>query len=302
MKKWLCMVFALGCLLFCAAAAASKGEQTDGIVSLQAQACSFPKNKKYEVYQGPGAEYGRSGGGKGAVSTNGDIYVYGTWKDYLLIEYEINDGKHRIGWICLNELPQKQRDGCPAFEFANEYGEYACGVLIRETALTDDPLYSKNAVAQASAGMSVHVLAEMNEYLLVEGFVGKNLRMGFVHESCVDMQNGYAENVICTIDEAKSYAREDILLAMEAVKAAVRESFGGTGVAEIRYIEAESADADDWWQPEKENREGMQLFADLNSMRLYDYEIASWGVARDYGFILYRDEGGAWEVYNWGYE
>lgn len=117
------------------------------------------------------------------------------------------------------------------------------------------------------------------------------------------MQFGYAENVLLTIDEAKTYSQADIDAAAEAVKEAVRKWFSGTSVVEIKYIEAESADADDWWQPEEENREGMQLFADLNGMSFYDYEIAACGVAGDYGFILYRDkDGGAWEVCNWGYE
>lgn len=275
----------------------------DVILQLQAKTGSFTKNKKYEVYQGPGEGYGRSGGGKGTVSTNGPIYCFGTWDGWLLIEYEINADKHRYGWIRLDDLPQKQRDDYAPFAFSNDYDEFNYGVIIADTTVTDDPFYSKNAVAQLPAGMSVHVLARKQEYLLVEGFVGRERHMGFVHESYVDMQFGYAENVICSIDEAKTYSREDILLAMEAVKEAVRKWFSGASVVEIKYIEAESADADDWWQPEEENREGMQLFADLNGMSFYDYEIAAYGVAGDYGFILYRDkDGGAWEVCNWGYE
>lgn len=275
----------------------------DAILPLQTKTGSFTKNKKYEVYQGPGEGYGRSGGGKGAVSTNGPVYCGGTWDDWLLIEYEINADKHRYGWIRLDDLPQKQRDDYEPFAFSNDYGEFNYGVLIAGAALTDDPFYSKNAVAQMPAGTSVRVLAKADDYLLVNGFVGREMHMGFVHESYVDMKFGYAENTILTIDEAKTYARADILAAAEAVKDAVRKWFPGTSVVEIKYIEAESADADDWWQPEEENREGVQLFADLNGMSFYDYEIAAYGVAGDYGFILYRDkDGGAWEVCNWGYE
>lgn len=275
----------------------------DVILTLQTKTGSFTKNKKYEVYQGPGEEYGRSGGGKGTVSTNGPVYCGGTWDDWLLIEYEINGDKHRYGWIRLDDLPQKQRDDYEPFAFSNEYGEFNYGVLIAGAALTDDPFYSKNAIAQVPAGTSVQVLAKADDYLLVNGFVGRDMHMGFVHESYVDMKFGYAENTILTIDEAKTYARADILAAAEAVKDAVRKWFPGTSVVEIKYIEAESADADDWWQPEEENREGMQLFADLNGMSFYDFEIAAYGVAGDYGFILYRDkDGGVWEVCNWGYE
>ena len=275
----------------------------DVILKLQAKTGRFTQNKKYEVYQGPGEDYGRSGGGKGTVSTNGPIRCFGTWRGWLLIEYEINADKHRYGWIRLDDLPQKQRDDYAPFAFSNDYGEFNYGVLVAGAALTDDPFYSRNVVAQAPAGTSVRVLAKTEDYLLVNGFVGRKMYMGFVHESYVDMRFGYAENAVCSIDEAKAYSHEDILAAAEAVKDAVRKWFSGTSVAEIKYIEAESADATDWWQPEETNREGMQLFADLNGMSFYDFEIASYAVARDYGFILYRDKnGGEWEVCNWGYE
>ena len=36
-------------------------------------------------------------------------------------------------------------------------------------------------------------------------------------------------------------------------------------------------------------------------MALWDYEIAGYGVAKDYLFILYREPGGEWVVANWGY-
>ena len=274
----------------------------DVIPELVADNGKFRKDKMYDVYQGPGEEYGRSGAGKGKVSTNGTIWCYGTWKGWLLIEYEINAKKYRYGWINTDELPQSQAENYKTLKFLQQDEGYVCGVLIQDAKLTDDPFYSKNVTADMDAGTSVHVLAKKQEYLLVEGFVGRQKCMGFVHESYVDTKYGYAENTAYVIDEAKTYSQEDILAAMWAVEDFVRSRFSGTGVLEIKYVEAESADADDWWQPETENREGMQLYADLSSMSLYDGEIAGYGVARDYGFILYRDKDGAWEVGNWGYE
>ncbi len=273
----------------------------DVIITLEKTTGSFPKNKKYEVYRGPGAVYGRSGNGKGVVSTNGAIECYGTWKGWLMIEYEINSNKSRIGWIKLEDLPAGKT--YKALGLAKGITEYTCGVVTQNVSLTDDPFNSMNAVAQLPAGTSVHVLAKTWEYVLVEGYVGKQLHMGFVHRDAVDIQNGYAENVKHTIDVAQTYSEADIHAAMEAVEEAVRQWFSGTSVVEIKYIEAESADADDWWQPEEEHREGMQLFADLNGMSFTDFEIAAYGLAKNYGFNLYRDkDGGAWEVCNWGYE
>ena len=274
----------------------------DVIQTLEKTTGSFPKNKRYDVYQGPGKIYGRSGNGKGVVSTNGVIECYGTWKGYLLIEYEINVNKSRFGWIALSDIPAKTAQKFETLAFQWGGVDYTCGVVTRDVTLTDDPFNSLNAVAQLPAGTSVHVLAKTWEFVLVEGYVGKSLYMGFVHKDALELKNGYAENVIYTIDEAKTYSKEDIYAAMEAVEEAVRQWFSGTSVVEIKYIEAESADADDWWQPEEAGREGVQLYADLNDMAFTDYEIASYGLAKDYGFILYRDIGGEWEVCNWGYE
>lgn len=280
-----------------------ENDRLDFITQLQAIKGIFPTNKRYNVYQGPGTEYGRSGGGKGVVSTNGPIYCYGTHNGYLLIEYEISQNKHRFGWVKLTDLSGARVDDAFVLDFSTDGPGYVCGVLTQDAAVTDDPLYSQSAVAHFPAGTSVFVLMREGDYLLVDAFIGKSRHMGFVSAKIVEMKYGYAENVKHTIDKAQTYSEEDIHAAMEAVEEAVRQWFSGTSVLEIKYIEAESADADDWWQPEDENREGMQLFADLNGMGFYDYEIAAYGVAKDYGFNVYRDkDGGAWEVCNWGYE
>jgi len=278
-------------------------DRLDIITKLEAIKGKFPTNKRYNVYQGPGVEYGRSGGGKGVVSTNGPIYCYGTRNGYLLIEYEISKNKHRFGWVKLTDLSGSQLGDAFKLDFSRDGLGYTCGVLTQDAMLTDDPFYSQNAIADFPAGTSVFVLMREKDYLLVEGFVGKQMHMGFVPADIVEMKYGYAENVRHTIDKAETYSEEDIHAAMEAVEEAVRQHFSGTSVLEIKYIEAESADPTDWWQPEEEHREGMQLFADLNGMSFYEGEIAAYGVAKDYGFNVYRDkDGGAWEVCNWGYE
>ena len=275
----------------------------DTIVMLHAEKGKFSKNKRYDVYQGPGAEYGRSGGGKGVVSTNGAINCYGTHNGWLLIEYEISKNKHRYGWISLNALPSSQANAYDRLNFSKDkMSMHICGVLTQDAVLTDDPFYSKNAVKQLPAGTSVFMLMRDKDFLLVEGFLGKERFMGFVPAAAVDMKYGYAEKAVFSIDEAKTYAEADIYAAMEAVKDAVYEHFSGTGLLSVSYIEKESTDPTAWWQPEEENREGVKLFADLSSMNLYEFEIAAYGIAREYRFILYREKGGEWQVGNWGYE
>ena len=124
-------------------------DRLDIITELQAVKGRFTQNKKYNVFQGPGAEYGRSGGGKGAVSTNGPIYCYGTWNRYLLIEYEISKDKHRFGWIPLVYLPSDQADDCKALDLSKDNGMYTYDVLTQDAVLTDDPFYSHNAVSNS---------------------------------------------------------------------------------------------------------------------------------------------------------
>jgi len=275
----------------------------DRLKRLQAETGVFPKGKTYDVYQGPGEAYGRSGGGKGKVSTNGDIHVFGTWKDYLLIEYDISKNKHRIGWIALDQLSSYQAGDYEELQFAKDGWEYICGVLTQDVKLTDDPFFSQNAVAKLEKGTSVHVLAKMDQYLLIEGFEGRKLMMGFAPVANVDLEHGYAEDTVYHVDRVKTYVDADIYPAMEAVEEFIRAGRPGTAVEALYYVEADNADPTAWWQPEAdETCRHMRLYADLNDIAMYDYEIAAYGIAKDYIFILCCEEGGNWQVINFGYE
>ena len=46
---------------------------------------------------------------------------------------------------------------------------------------------------------------------------------------------------------------------------------------------------------------GIELFADLNAIELYDYEVAD-DIAEDYSITLYREENGSWWIGGWGYK
>ena len=58
----------------------------------------FPKGKTYEVYRGPGREYGQSANGKASVSTNDTIWIYGFRGDWMLISYGISGGHFGTGF------------------------------------------------------------------------------------------------------------------------------------------------------------------------------------------------------------
>lgn len=140
--------------------------------------------------------------------------------------------------------------------------------------------------------------------MYIEAYAGKQLTMGFVPADLVDLEHGYAVNARHIIDQATVYAQDNILSAMAAVEAFVCENRPGYSVILLRYTEADSADKASWWWDAgvQNGKEGIKLYSDLNAISLTDYEIANHGIARDYGWILYRTPGGEWTVGNHGYE
>lgn len=276
-----------------------------GIPELTAQAGAFPKNQRYDVYEGPRVEHRRAGSGKAVVSTNGDIDVYGTWMGRMLIEYEITKGQHRIGWIDTDQLPASALEDVPELPFSDggDPNDYTCGVVTSNAILTDDPLNSRSGRGALLQGTSVHVLARLGEYYLVEGFFDESLRMGFIPQTQVDLDHGYVADPEWVIGHNTRYTEEDIYDAFDALAQCIYQQWPGTGLMAVRYDEAEAnvADPNPWWTDETGQKEGILLFADLSSMELWDFEIAGDGVARDYLFYFYREPGGEWIVANWGY-
>lgn len=291
------------CLL---TAGAAQGEEAPSLPTLTAQPGHFPKNQRYDVYEGPREEHQRAGYGKARVSTNGEIMVYGTWMGRMMIEYAIDDDHHRIGWIDTDQLPASALEGVPELDFPDGSWpeDYTCGVVTNASFLTSDPLHSRSSMpGRFHPGASLHVLATLDDWYLVEGFASKELRMGFIQQDKVDLENGYAANPEWVIGDNTRYTVEDIQDAFDALARCIYQNWPGTGLTSVRYDEAEAyiANPNPWWQDETGQLEGILLFADLNSMELWDYEIAGYGIARNYQFYLYREPGGEWYVANWGY-
>lgn len=265
----------------------------------------FPKNKTYPVYEaiigGDDEPDRRAGNGKANVSTNGEIWVYASWKGRLLIEYEIGQGRSRIGWISADGLPSYTLEGVPEMPNSRDPDKNIYGVAMVDTYLTDDPHYNGLApnCTFIPGGTSLKLLASLDHWLLAVCFVEDELQMGFVPAADVVQGCGYAQNAVYSIDRAIRFTQEDIRAAMNAVTAYVEEERLGTSLMEVRYVEAESADPDAWWQDADGKLEGVLLYADLNSMALWDMEIGC--IAQDYQFILYREPGGEWYVANYGY-
>ena len=129
--------------------------------SLQAQEIQFTGGKRYEVYTGPGQQYLRGGNGKAAVSTNDWIQVFGQESGWILIQYNIDKGHMRFGWIPESALPQGSY--VPAFSFTYTFAYTAAAAFI-----TDDPLNSQAQLMTLAAGEPLTILATMGDWVYVE--------------------------------------------------------------------------------------------------------------------------------------
>lgn len=148
-----------------------------------AQKVKFTGGQKYPVYTGPGEDYVRSGNGKGLVSTNGWIEVYGQKDGYILIQYSIDSSHYRFGWIDRNALPEGT--SVPTMDFAGISAD-TLSEITQDTFLTDDPLFSQNKLCGLKAGQTVSWLAVLNNdwaYVLVN--VNGKMMCGFVRTVCI---------------------------------------------------------------------------------------------------------------------
>ena len=139
---------------------------------LQAQSIRFTGGRKYEVYQGPGEGYGRSGNGKASVSTNDWIQVFGREDGWIMIQYDISSDHMRIGWIRESALPSGAQVADMRYSPADAYTTRSVGV-------TDDPMYSNDAVLTLPRGTWVVRLAIMGDWAYIESSTGDLIR-GFV--------------------------------------------------------------------------------------------------------------------------
>jgi len=113
------------------------------------QKVRFTGGEKYPVYTGPGEQFARSGNGKGSVSTNDWIQVFGEYDGWIMVQYDISVEQYRIGWIRKEALPKgtavNQIDLSSLEKPYNTEAVYEC-------TLTDDPINSKKTLAKIPKG------------------------------------------------------------------------------------------------------------------------------------------------------
>ena len=164
MKKRI-MLTAL-CLLLVLPLAALAGEPEIPEGDFHAQQTALKKDRSWPVYTGPGSIYGQSGGGKAKAGTNDWVQVLGgSDGSYLLVQYAVNGGRLRIGWISADAL--QNRDSADTRSLGDSFAWRPCHAT-EDALLTDDPLMSQTAVARVSAGAGLTYLARMGDWAYVE--------------------------------------------------------------------------------------------------------------------------------------
>ncbi len=126
----------------------------------QGDIIAFAPNRTWPVYAGPGTQYARLGDRRNAVvSTNDWIQVLGQSGDWLLIQYNISDGRNRFGYISAQALPRGV--SVPALTFTSRSA-------VLTGYVTDDPLRSCAACFSAP-GEPCTVLGTLgSDFLYVE--------------------------------------------------------------------------------------------------------------------------------------
>ena len=145
---------------------------------LQAADIAFPPGKLYPVYCGPGEAYPRSGSDKGAVSTNGEISVFGIHDGWAFIRYEIDDDRDRFGWIDASALPKDAVIGELPL-----YNRQA--VMFQDCAMTDDPDMSQAPIASLSVGTRVELMTAHDHWYYLRAQTPEGLICGFAPEESV---------------------------------------------------------------------------------------------------------------------
>ena len=142
--------------------------------SLTAQVIKFTGGKKYEVYSGPGENYLRGAAGKASVSTNDWIQVFGEENGWIMIQYAIDSAHYRIGYISAKALPKKTETGPLSLDRSDVRH------LLQGAGLTDDPLFSGEALTALPEGAEVIFLGTLGDFAYVETEAGAAPVRGFI--------------------------------------------------------------------------------------------------------------------------
>ena len=129
------------------------------------------RNRKAEVYSGPGTGYLRPANGRAVLTTNNSAYIYGQENGMILIQYQVTGKQWRFGFIS-SEFVEDLKD-VPPLSFEGKTAS-----VVKKCNLTDDPLHSKGKLISLKLGQTVTCLAKMEKWVYVDTGTAR----GFISE------------------------------------------------------------------------------------------------------------------------
>ncbi len=129
------------------------------------------------VYSGPGEMYARTG--KAQMDMNAPFVIYGEESNYYLVQYWLDAGHARFGFVEKGALP-----GVSAPPLSLKYQP---AMVAQACAVTDDPIYGQAETGNLKAGDAVTFLAVLwGDWAFVEyGGVGGTPARGFIRTECL---------------------------------------------------------------------------------------------------------------------
>lgn len=107
-----------------------------------------------------------------------------------MIQYDITSSRMRIGWIKPEKIPQGASIQPLSFMPVQT-------AVTRSSSITDDPLFSKSAIASVSEGAMVQWLGSMGEYAYIEFYASGFPLRGFILASSLTMiSSGSQESAV----------------------------------------------------------------------------------------------------------
>ena len=220
----------------------------------------------------------------------------------MLISYGISGRHTRYGWISTAGLPASMFEYCPELIFPGDDGtEYVYATVREECGMVDVLNMERNFIYPLQPGDSVHCLAEMNGWVLVEIYAYDEPYWGFVRWDDLDTRHGYAFPMKTT-EPSSVWPEEEIRAAMQAVADAYTGRAAGHTLISLRYSDEDNI-PQNWPTDVPEGIEWMKLYGTARSISYYDFEIAgNDGTAEDLAFYVWREPDGEWIGGIGGYE
>ena len=134
----------------------------------------FTEGQKFAVYSAPSSKSFRSAKGKAAITSGSEIFVAGTVDGWLLIQYELDSGVTRVGYV-----NQKIISG--PYSAGSEIALAAVRMTLTESAeMTDDPVRQMSMIGKLKKGAKVTALAEYMGWIYAETKVSGKTARGFI--------------------------------------------------------------------------------------------------------------------------